>query len=1772
MFEDITQPSISTHVYRRARRVTAAITASNYFSWKEGYATEDVAKWFDRVIPDNYDILSYQRNLYQMFWRHPCGEEPCSNIVRSAVNQATLISTVDWCNINYEIDVGLCNQSKLYQRLNKIRTIITRAINELGSSLEKEVKYSVASLGIKFEAFEEWVRITRRGCECIMPWLGLIAFEDSMIGLTTVLMMIYIEDDLLHRSRASTVEQYIVAGLESVAMLGYQVYDILKQWLPLTVGNILSTEAEGYDNALLQTVVGEVPDCPLKTLLLREMHTREDKLFAIELVGLQKCFTYPIVNLDTAVDNVTGKAGKFRAPIIGGYHTLWTFRKIFCREYIRKHKVWPPHTIVGPINPALATCIAENKWGELAGEWHPDVFRNIQLDECLEFDWHIDTTDLLTDKSIACPLHSWVQEYDSRYHNIRYGKSARRGPPAQKRLILKHLATPTVDTRESIKRILSREDPNNYVCVMCAKERELSWRLARYFTKLTFDMRMYQTTLEDNMKKIMQYYPHQSMTMGGNTLAKTILKNSITTTMKVHLDFTKWCMHMCYHLVTPLAKELDRIFGLPGLYESIHILPQEMYTLFQDRTNPPEQLPNGKPKPGPRCHYGLNTLGEGMFQKVWTTVTGCAILYHLYSTGYKVNLLGSGDNQVALVDVPSGENPHAVQMNVLAALARMSEETGLPIKLAETFVSNHYYEYGRSSYLDGKKVSAAIKRCSRIGTDSQEALPSLNSRVGGIHATAIACAGESVCPIPAYAVAQYESGLQILSHSDFQPDVPRLSAVLLTTRAFGGLKISGYSSYALRGNLDPLCSNIHIFKTAKRMSYLHPKPWKGLQSMPQKILDTDFEVVLKDPYALSFSSPKDAELWLRDIVSDALPSIVQNLALKVLFSSNHDVAKAALVEDLEKIEPVSLKLLAAIYQYGNPALKERAIGRYQSSTSVNLLVGQAYSMMELYNYSSQRDKVIVDYFLRARGNVISNLELDGCPVLTSDNLRVKSLKKDLVTPSMPPVQHQITMMRWDEVPTALVPRTIRVTVAPSISNYLLERGPYKAYLGSDTRIKHTKGPLEVINPDTMERSALSLAQLETWVGEDPNLQDLLDRLIKEKTESPVDTVKDAASKIVGGSLEHRGEVMTLPKGAHINYDPNISSHMTVNTDTATAIARKQADYTIMLQGAKVYIGSYIIHQHIAGQDVVGEWGAVIPCHYCLREVYDGEFSMDYVPTYPGLPLGMERAMVFKSLALRPGRGDPVAAYHAYLGEELSQTVTNWDRIERVIETDTIDGGTLSHNSSINVSELARANIESLLIYTFAYISISEEAHHIMSKASVQPPGPGLHPAEVVVDTLMVAGQAQNLVRLVGGAFGYQLENRDQRIRLITTLYTRQLKLYLGKIEYVLPFDSSHTVYQLCSLKNDNVRLPVELPSLRGDLERVAQLALKLTGIRVAPPRDTCCKALRQQPLTVSSPITCSLDTDIKGGPGTIGPWILSNTTTYGLTAKASQVWSLIGELPQYPAWTLDDKYGAIGVILGHRGFPSYILDGSRRTQMSTRITNGPVAIYYDECTGSYQREYYIHNLCSSKITRPPHQQLLVICSRDPRSGPLAALLRDTDIILSRTPVGGPLIGWPRRYESDIWYLSTLPPLEQEPRNITFPASTLTHYTERVLAPYVRGAALLKVEELSSAAVWEFVSNEVDAYKERKGLLTPGLTTAERIARLQSSKLKAGSENDLLTLMWLKAKTQGFMGTSVEYHRVGDDLHVNCACTTAKLKYRPIDELLAVFLVYLYRGY
>ena len=146
------------------------------------------------------------------------------------------------------------------------------------------------------------------------------------------------------------------------------------------------------------------------------------------------------------------------------------------------------------------------------------------------------------------------------------------------------------------------------------------------------------------------------------------------------------------------------MFGVSPLYASIHLISQSQWFLFQDSAGMPEQANNGHPVAGARSYPGTATFGEGMFQKLWTLVTGCEILESLESSGLNPSIFGSGDNQIIPCNQPKDRSPQDVQACLLRGLYAFSEEAHLKVKLMETSVSSVHMEYGKASFKNGKKL------------------------------------------------------------------------------------------------------------------------------------------------------------------------------------------------------------------------------------------------------------------------------------------------------------------------------------------------------------------------------------------------------------------------------------------------------------------------------------------------------------------------------------------------------------------------------------------------------------------------------------------------------------------------------------------------------------------------------------------------------------------------------------------------------------------------------------------------------------------------------------------------------------------------------------------------------------------------------------------------------------------------------------------------------------------------------------------------------------
>ena len=167
---------------------------------------------------------------------------------------------------------------------------------------------------------------------------------------------------------------------------------------------------------------------PLQRIFFRSKYgaleeDMDDIHLYLALGALSKSFTYPVIDIDLTVRNFVEKATVYRPVHSIGEEAALMFKKDFIQNYVKTERKWPNIRIITHANmPAnMIESIREGGWYEGDDYWEPSLFQHIEILKTLEFNWHPDATDLLSDKSIALPLDSWQGEYNTVYHKLRYG-------------------------------------------------------------------------------------------------------------------------------------------------------------------------------------------------------------------------------------------------------------------------------------------------------------------------------------------------------------------------------------------------------------------------------------------------------------------------------------------------------------------------------------------------------------------------------------------------------------------------------------------------------------------------------------------------------------------------------------------------------------------------------------------------------------------------------------------------------------------------------------------------------------------------------------------------------------------------------------------------------------------------------------------------------------------------------------------------------------------------------------------------------------------------------------------------------------------------------------------------------------------------------------------------------------------------------------------------------------------------------------------------------
>ncbi|KAJ2954234.1 hypothetical protein O0L34_g2479 [Tuta absoluta] len=828
--------------------------------------------------------------------------------------------------------------------------------------------------------------------------------------------------------------------------------------------------------------LGPLLTTPLYHLITRSIITKYDAMCRLELSGLWKIFGHPIVDSVRSAATWMGKGLLLKQGLAEAADLIANgFKLEFCRQYYKTHGKWPNLDRSSITDPDVMQCYISRTWGETpTRKWTPLMFTGVKFLQTFNFYFQVDAIDVIADKSIIPKSTEWIYEFDRKAHRTDHGYFPSGPPSTTKSVILHYLSQEYVSCEEIIRLIDTGIIPLEWrIMIAVYKEREFKQTDARSYGKLTPEMRLYQVITEKNIAKIIfRYIRHQSMTLSEEELVRTLLRMSSPVEkgdyIFIVLDFSSWCTHFRHESVQKLFSCLDDLFGFKNVYSFTQIFPQISHLIFQDRFKPPRQGANGMPVDGSHSVFGTEAWLEGLRQKGWTLATVVLILIASWNCGTTASLLGQGDNQVILLRLPSAANLLLRNMTVedyidhfLEELNRLCDMAGIVIKTQESWFSRRLLEYGRKYYYDGAQVSCSLKKISRVTSEANQTLPTLNTLLSGMFACGASCANEDYSPVPSYVTTILEATVLMYRKYPWMMKRPVewMTVLWSMSRAVGGYPVSLLPQFMTRAVQDPLSCNLHLLRTLLR-SPAHSAHVRALINLT-KPAHVDHLSLIKDPPSIPLNIPPQPENMIRNQVKTGLGNIIKNEQVAYLFSRDSSESEETLKQDILAITLHHPKLMNRLWQLSNLGQQEKVLGKFSSSRSIQRAA--------LTSWVNERDllrnitalEVRQENHLKFSGPrsdaALDALAVNRCVTRFTQGLREMLWDMPLEGITMAPMQELIDVAPWETLSTEDVKSAIYVEChAGDGANMQMTRGPCTPYIGSQTKLRARRSALQVM--------------------------------------------------------------------------------------------------------------------------------------------------------------------------------------------------------------------------------------------------------------------------------------------------------------------------------------------------------------------------------------------------------------------------------------------------------------------------------------------------------------------------------------------------------------------------------------------------------------------------------------------------------------------------------------------------------------------------------------
>lgn len=956
------------------------------------------------------------------------------------------------------------------------------------------------------------------------------------------------------------------------------------------------------------------------------LSSTKDISIIAELFGCTKLSGHPLVFAEISAKSVREEAQPSgTADHIAIEQYRLQFIQLILHRYLEKNGHWP--IFKEGHAPQLGTKLYRIWKADIKkvrpGSYPMKDLTDLRFDKFMDFDYSPDYLDMIDDKAIS-PGGKHAAEFWFRQQEGTH-----------RRLLENLISRKDVDTYAIVERMRRGNFRiEERIVELTQKEREFKVA-ARCFAKLTFEVRLFFVLTEANLKRFCGgdagdngYMPQQTMTMSHAKLKQRLYslstrKNTSKSCM-IEVDFSRWNLRWREWTVDPIARILEDIFGLLGVFSQAHSFFYSSTIVLTDKHNKPAGITEGLPAhkwPESELVWRRHRGGfEGIQQTLWTMCTIAMMYYALRDEKCSFKMAGQGDNQIFHINfLDSARTLSQSLLKLLYSLDRECTRLNHEVKPEECIDSKTVLTYGKEIYIKGVHTLYSMKFSSRAFARSDYSIPSLTKEIAGIVSNSVAVAGTLYQPIRAILWKHIQVLLYLYQRKRnlfFKAESEAISRLLksptsrkalLIPGSLGGLPMMPWTRYFSKGETDDLSFDVAgMYYIAEHEPLINNYMTLLLQKefISRKI---DVSNLINDPHSIPIDRPNDASHLVSDAVANSLPERVENHDIKQLVDPSYKYISSKYKECLTEIQPVYPKILHDIYELTPGGMIDKMIKRFSMTRTLERFI----DMKQFFNTVSKSNGLLIHTII---DRLVSSgkAKTRGIP----PPYEICNKLRDMWGISLK--HSSIGIYTPFDLKLSLRPETkekIEVTV-PSGSEILTTYGTSPPNFGTNTRQKISDHGYRIVNTNStvaaLKRATLMFSELQGSATVKP----FFDSIIRTRSPWDLDSLVPIFPTQYGGTSVHRHQSAT--SSFAMLGSNTVATHCILNTDMSGVLSGGELDYPVVFQTLFMTAMNLIQNFH-AIKIPVNRISFLVPADLDPIDSSTCEFSQNLsLPTWPQL--------------------------------------------------------------------------------------------------------------------------------------------------------------------------------------------------------------------------------------------------------------------------------------------------------------------------------------------------------------------------------------------------------------------------------------------------------------------------------------------------------------------------------------------------------------------------